>query len=666
MSNESKQTSEAWASLTTAALRVAFGIIWVVNAAFTWTDRFAVNYVGYLHNAAEGQHPLSSFWFDAWIALVTPNAGLFIWLTRIAETGLAIGLLFGIARKSMYVAGALFSLLVWSTAEGFGGPYAVGATNMGTGLIYVLLFVALIAINSRSGASPYSLDYYIEKRWPFWRRIAEWRTDAPSVLPAPVSWNIQIPVLAAIALLVFFLVAGLHSSLNVKSASPEAAAAAVSPLALASKEPVAEARDATLPPLQSGNSAEVHMSVTDEAVSIASGVKYQAWPFNGTAPGPFIHVRQGQTVNVTLTNHGTMHHSIDFHAALTPPDLNFVDINPGESIKFSFVAKVPGAFLYHCGTPPVLLHIANGMFGAIIVDPATPLPPADKSYVLVQSEWYTQQISGNLMGPDYDKMMKMMPDEVVFNGVAFQYKDHPLTAEPNQRVRLYVVNAGPSLWSAFHVIGSVFDRVYLDGDPSHFLSGVSTHSVGPGEGMVFDVVIPQAGKYPIVDHSMAHVQRGAVAVLDIQTPGQERAAKPQIEKVPASASAAPMVMPAAAAAAGPYKFSPERGATLYASTCAACHQATGAGLAGVFPPLKGNAVVLDANPSKHIQTILHGLQGVAIDGVVYPSPMPEFGPGLSDADVADIANHERTSWGNQGQLVTADQVKTERAKGPAH
>ena len=662
MSNESEQTSHAWPSLATAALRVAFGLIWVVNAAFTWTDRFAANYVGYLHNAAQGQHPLSAFWFDAWITLVTPNAGLFIWLTRIAETALAVGLLLGIARKSMYVAGALFSLLIWSTAEGFGGPYAVGAANMGTGLIYVLLFVALIAINYRSGSSPYSLDYYIEKRWPGWRRVAEWRADAPRVLPEPVSWQIQGPVLAGIVLLVFFLLAGLHSSLNVKSASPEAAAAAVSPLSLASKEPVAEPHDPKLPALATGNSVEVQMTVTDEAVSIASGVKYHAWPFNGTVPGPTIHVKQGQTVNVTLTNHGTMHHSIDFHSALTPPDLSFVDIQPGESIKFSFIAKVPGAFVYHCGTPPVLLHMANGMFGAIIVDPATPLPPADKSYVLVQSEWYTQQISGNLMGPDFDKMMKMTPDEVVFNGIAFQYKDHPLTAEPNQRVRLYMVNAGPNLWSAFHVIGTIFDRVYPDGNPAHFLSGVSTYSVAPGEGIVFDVVIPEAGKYPIVDHSMAHMERGAVAVLNVQTPGQERAAKPQIEKAPASAKP---VAAAPAAAAGPYQFSAERGTTLYASTCAACHQASGAGLPGAFPPLKGNAAVLDSNPATHIQAILHGLQGVAIDGVVYPSPMPGFAASLSDADVADIANHERTSWGNQGKLVTAEQVKAERAKGPA-
>ncbi|MGH8289825.1 MAG: multicopper oxidase domain-containing protein, partial [Steroidobacteraceae bacterium] len=148
------------------ALRVAFGIIWVVNAGFTWTGQFANHYVGYLHNAAQGQPAWSAFWFNIWIAVVTPHAGLFIWLTRIIETLLAIALVLGIARKSLYFAGALFSLLVWSTAEGFGGPYAVGVANMGTGIVYVLVFIALITINSHSGPSPYSLDYYLERCWP--------------------------------------------------------------------------------------------------------------------------------------------------------------------------------------------------------------------------------------------------------------------------------------------------------------------------------------------------------------------------------------------------------------------------------------------------------------------------------------------------------------------
>jgi len=657
--------SEAWPAMARTALRVAFGLIWVANAAFTWTSGFAVHYVGYLHNAAQGQPAWSAWWFNAWIALVTPHADLFVWLTRIIETALALALVLGFARKTVYLLGALFSLLVWSTAEGFGGPYTVGATNMGSGIVYVLVFIALMVINSRSGPSLYSLDFHIEKAWPAWRRFSEWRSD---ILPAtvhPVSWRVQGPALFGIAVLVFFLVAGLHSSLHVKSPTPGAAAAAVSPLSLASTEPVQKARDARLPPLTPGDSVNVEIESTDASVSIASGVEYQAWTFGDSVPGPVIHVRQGQTVNVTFTNKGTMEHSLDFHSAITPPNLHYAEVKPGEKLTYSFVAKVPGAFLYHCGTPPVLLHIGNGMYGAIIVDPATPLPPAAESYVIVQSEWYTQQVSGKLMGPDFQKMKDERPDEVVFNGVAFQYKDHPLTAAPGKLVRIYFVNAGPDLWSSFHVIGGIFDKVYPGGDAADAVSGVSTYTVGPGAGAIFDITLDQPGNYVFVDHDMAHAIIGAQGVLQVGDAAAIAAEKPPIAV--ASAPAAPAAVappPSAPAATGPYKFDPAHGAALYASTCSACHQATGTGLPGAFPPLKDDPVVLNPDPTEQIETILNGAHGRSIGGTTYPSAMPPFGAALNDADVADIINHERTSWGNQGKPVTADQVKAERSKKP--
>jgi len=647
---------DAWPALSTAALRVAFGIIWIVNAAFTWLPSFSANYAGYLRNAAEGQPAWSAWWFDTWIAIVEPNATLFLWLTRLATTALALALLFGFARRTVYVIGALYSLLIWSTAGGFGGPYTIGASNTGVGIIYLLIFAVLIAINHRGGTSPYSLDYFIELKWPAWSWVAEWRERRLSDAPR-VGWWAQTGILAGVAAVVFFLVAGLQSSLNVKAPTPAAAAAAVSPLQLMSKEPVKKAYDATLPPLSKDKEVVLNIDITDEAVEIASGVKYQAWPYGGTVPGPILHVKQGQMVKVVLANKASMHHSIDFHSAFTPPNTSFADINPGEQIEFTFEAKVPGTFVYHCGTPPVLLHMANGMYGAIIVDPIDdPRPRADKEYVLVQSEWYTQQVSGNLMGPDFAKMQKIQPDIVAFNGVAFQYQDHPLTAEPNERVRLYVVNAGPSLWSAFHVIGAIFDKVYPDGNPKHALNGVSTYSVGPGEGIVFDVVIPDVGNYVFVDHSFAHLEKGAAGSLRIGNP--DNFVKPKVSKIEGHAAAAPAAV--APAAEGPYKFDAGRGAQLYASTCAACHQAGGEGLPGAFPPLVKNPAVLAADGAKHIRSILHGVSGEVIDGVSYPSPMPPFAAQLSDADVADIANHERTAWGNQAKLVTADQVKALR------
>ena len=220
-------------------------------------------------------------------------------------------------------------------------------------------------------------------------------------------------------------------------------------------------------------------------------------------------------MHVKFVNNGTMMHSIDFHAAQVAPDVAYRSINPGAQIEFSFVAKTPGAFIYHCGTPPVLQHIGNGMYGAIIVDPTQPLPPADVSYVLVQSEWYTQQVEGTMMTGDYNKMLSMTPDEVVFNGIAFQYNDQPLTAKVGQRVRLYVIDAGPNLSSAFHIIGGMFAAVYPDADPNHALTGVSTYPIAPGQGVIFDAIIPAPGKYPIVDHSMRDMTIGAAGLLSI-------------------------------------------------------------------------------------------------------------------------------------------------------
>jgi nitrite reductase (NO-forming) len=300
------------------------------------------------------------------------------------------------------------------------------------------------------------------------------------------------------------------------TAAAESTAAAVSPLSITSGKPVDHAAPAALSPLiGNGDSVSVNLAATDSTVEIASGVQYQAWTFGGTVPGPILHVRQGQTVNVTFVNNANMTHSIDFHAAQIDPAVAYRPVNPHEKVEFSFVARTPGAFIYHCGTPPVLQHMANGMYGAIIVDPARPLPPADVSYVLVQGEWYAQQVSGTQMSGDYQKMLTATPDEVVFNGVAFQYNDHPLTAKAGQRVRLYVVDAGPTLPSAFHIIGGMFAAVYPDGDSNHALAGVSTYLIAPGQGVVFDTIMQQPGKYPFVDHNMRDMMLGATGLLNV-------------------------------------------------------------------------------------------------------------------------------------------------------
>jgi nitrite reductase (NO-forming) len=274
--------------------------------------------------------------------------------------------------------------------------------------------------------------------------------------------------------------------------------------------------DATLPPLHPGAVVPIHITLKDVTTLIAPGVKFTAWTFDGGAPGPIIHVRQGQTVKITLTNGGAIPHSIDFHAARIAPNKAFTDVMPGKSFSFSFEAGDPGVFMYHCGTPPVLAHIANGMYGAIVVDPATPLRHADKQYVLVAGEWY-------LDGPgfpkaaylDMDKARAMMPDWVTFNGYANQYKDHPLTAKPGDLVRFYVVDAGPSLTTAFHVVVTIFDRAYVNGDMTQFQRGVQTVDVPAGGGGVFEVRVTEPGLYPFVSHSFASVDMGEVGILKV-------------------------------------------------------------------------------------------------------------------------------------------------------
>jgi nitrite reductase (NO-forming) len=277
------------------------------------------------------------------------------------------------------------------------------------------------------------------------------------------------------------------------------------------------ATDARLPAVPAGDVVKVHMTLKDMVVEIAPGVRYNTWAFDGHgAPGPIVHVREGQTVEMTLTNGGAIPHSIDFHAARIAPNVAFRDVAPGESFTFRFVATDPGVFMYHCGTKPVLAHIANGMYGAIVVDPATPLPKADRAYVLVASEWYLN--GDGIAQPaslDMAKARTTQPDWTTFNGYANQYVTHPLVADPGETVRFYVVAAGPTLDTNFHIVGTIFDRAWVNSDMTQFQRGVQTVGVPAGGGAVFDVKIDKPGLYPFVSHAFAHVDLGQVGLLKV-------------------------------------------------------------------------------------------------------------------------------------------------------
>lgn len=268
------------------------------------------------------------------------------------------------------------------------------------------------------------------------------------------------------------------------------------------------------PASPSGDTVQLNLVAKEALVAIAPGVAYHAWTFNGTVPGPILRVRQGQTVHFTLTNATSMPHSIDFHAAQTPWSVNYQPVAPGKSFSFTWTANYPGIFMYHCGTPPAMVHMANGMYGAIIVDPPGGWDAAQE-YVLVQSEFYAQQSADGTYGLNTTAMMNAMPNYVVFNGYVNQYKDAPLTAKAGQKIRIFVVNAGPSLFSAFHVIGGIFSDVYIDGNPANHLVGDQTVTIPPGGGAVMELTIPQAGLYPFLTHSFSGADMGALGVLKI-------------------------------------------------------------------------------------------------------------------------------------------------------
>jgi len=245
-----------------------------------------------------------------------------------------------------------------------------------------------------------------------------------------------------------------------------------------------------------------------QEVQVAPNVTYDAWTYNGTLPGPLIRVTQGQNVTITLINRDIMGHSVDFHAAQVPWNVYYRTIGPGENLTFSFVPKYPGVFMYHCGTPPVLEHIARGMYGIIAVDPVSPRPPA-REFFIAESEIYDNT----------SDMMAVQPRYVMFNGYANRYVAAPLQAKAGELVRIYVVNEGPTLFSAFHVIGAVFDRVYPDGNPDNVLKGIQTWTIPPGGGAVFELTFPDPGQYPFVTHSFAYTGLGAVGLFNISPSG---------------------------------------------------------------------------------------------------------------------------------------------------
>jgi nitrite reductase (NO-forming) len=272
--------------------------------------------------------------------------------------------------------------------------------------------------------------------------------------------------------------------------------------------------DPSLPPLGPGN-LKLHWHTKEVAIRISDDEVVAGWTFEGDTPGPIVHCRVGDNVEFTLTNDLEIPHSMDFHAAQINPKVAFRSVPKGGSVTFSFTPKYAGAFMYHCGTSPVLMHIGSGMFGTIIVSPREPLPPA-KEFVLIQNELYLGDAANGIRPFDYQKMLGTSPDLVVFNGRPNQYMKDPIRVKVGDRVRFWVVNMGPTHACNFHVVGEQFDTVYLAAPPASAIHGVQTWAVAPGGGMGFELVCDVPGEFPFVNHGFGHGQKGGIGILSVE------------------------------------------------------------------------------------------------------------------------------------------------------
>ncbi len=315
--------------------------------------------------------------------------------------------------------------------------------------------------------------------------------------------------------------AGMKGAVVVTGAAPAASSAPV--VAAPAGAPVADPNapkytlfDPAAPKVLSGTVHDIDMPIIEKDITVAEGFVVHAWTFGGQVPGPTIRVHLGDTVNVHLTNQGVMSHSIDFHASQTAMNNQMVEIKPGATFTYTFTADYAGVWMYHCGTAPALHHIANGMFGMVIVEPKGGLPKVDQEVALVQSEWYL----GNQKEPaDYAKANAAAPapDFVVFNGVANQYKDNPIMVTTKGRVRAFVLNVGPNVDSSFHTVGTIFDTVVKEGIvlAKGNAGGWGSQAVdlAPAQGAVIEFSPREDGMYPFVTHAFNFVGRGAIGIF---------------------------------------------------------------------------------------------------------------------------------------------------------
>ena len=278
-------------------------------------------------------------------------------------------------------------------------------------------------------------------------------------------------------------------------------------------------------PITRTNSETVHINLeTQEVIAeIAPGIKYNYWTFNGRVPGPFIRVREGDTVELSITNSGTSlhNHNIDFHATTGPGGgATVTTVEPGQTKSFTWKALNPGLYVYHCAHPNVATHMAHGMYGLILVEPVEGLPPVDHEFYVMQGELYTEGALGRegLQIFDANAMLAGDPQYVVWNGRTGGVVDN-MQAKVGETVRMYVGNGGVNLISSFHVIGEIFDKVYPEGGLGGLINeNIQTTLVPAGGASIVEFGLEVPGKYILVDHALSRLDRGAWGTLEVTGP----------------------------------------------------------------------------------------------------------------------------------------------------
>ncbi|HPE83542.1 MAG: nitrite reductase, copper-containing [Aequorivita sp.] len=418
----------------------------------------------------------------------------------------------------------------------------------------------------------------------------------------------------------------------------------------------------------------VDLEIQEREGEMTNGVKYVYWTFGGTVPGSFIRTRVGDEVEFHLKNHpdNKLPHNIDLHAVNGPgggAESSFVA--PGHEKVFSFKVLNPGLYVYHCATAPVGMHIANGMYGLILVEPEGGLSPVDKEYYIMQGDFYTEGKYGDrgLQAFDMQKAIDEKADYVVFNGhVGAMTGDNAITAKVGEKIRLFVGNGGPNLVSSFHVIGEIFDKVHVEGGDL-VNENVQTTLIPAGGAAIVEFRVDVPGTFILVDHSIFRAfNKGALAMLKVEGEENKAIYSGEIrDGIYLPEGGAIQSMPTGGAKIEKEEVKAlgieERmafGKDKYMATCVACHQANGQGIEGAFPPL-AKSDYLNADVDRAIDIVLHGKTGeITVNGKKYNSVMTA--QALSDEEVANVLTYVYNSWGNSKKEVTPEMVKAVRNK----